>query len=345
MRRARSARPEVGPRCGNCGSPDVELTRAGWAESLGAWLRFGGPWRPTRRVCRRCGQVDTAGSGAWLARPAGWWSLPVRLAGVVRRRRAMVPAPATYLMAVVAGAGLGVVAQLLAGWPWWLVTAGVVAAVWLLFLSSAFWGRAAARPLATEILLEVDPVRGLRRERQAMVELFRAAPFPLYGLPASWPGPRHLGGWGSRRTSGEPRVVTDLVLAHGDPAAARGPQLQVEVRVGPEHPEAGPELRHTLAQDLWWTAAASHAGGQAPPGLAGGPPDPARDPPWSPVTISVDGRPVGFDLLGEGRHWVAVGELKGQLLVLRARDLAAEEVELVRVTDVAPYVEGTRQFD
>lgn len=57
------------------------------------------------------------------------------------------------------------------------------------------------------------------------------------------------------------------------------------------------------------------------------------------------GRPVGFDLLGEGRHWVAVGELEGQLLVLQARDLAAEEVELVRVIDVAPYVEGTRQLD
>lgn len=157
MRRARSARPEVGPRCGNCGSPDVELTRAGWAESLSAWLRFGGPWRPARRVCRRCGQVDTAGSVAWLARPAGWWSLPVRLAGVVRRRRAMVPAPATYLIAAVAGAGLGVVAQLLVGWPWSLVAAGVVAAVWLLFLSSAFWGRAAARPLATEILWRSIP--------------------------------------------------------------------------------------------------------------------------------------------------------------------------------------------
>jgi hypothetical protein len=72
--------------------------------------------------------------------------------------------------------------------------------------------------------------------------------------------------------------VTDLILAHGDPAAERGPQLQVEVRVGPE-------------------------------------------------------------------HWVAVGELEGQLLVLQARDLAAEEVELVRVSDVAPYVEGTRQLD
>jgi hypothetical protein len=133
------------------------------------------------RHARSAGPEVGPRSVAWLARPAGWWSLPVRLAGVVRRRRAMVPAPATYLMAAVAGAG--------------------------------------------------------------------------------------------------------------------------------------------------------------------GPPDRPPDPPWSPVTISVNGRPVGFDLLGEGRHWVAVGELEGQLLVLQARDLTPEEVELVRVTDVAPYVEGTRQLD
>jgi hypothetical protein len=50
--------------------------------------------------------------------------VPLRLAGLLRRRRGRAPAPATYLL--------------------------VAAAVWLGFLSSAFWGGAGGRSLATE---------------------------------------------------------------------------------------------------------------------------------------------------------------------------------------------------
>jgi hypothetical protein len=59
----------------------------------------------------------------------------------------------------------------------------------------------------------------------------------------------------------------------------------------------------------------------------------------------VDGRPVEFELLADGRHWVARGELEGRTLVLRARDLPAGEVELVRVADLAPYVAGSRRLE
>lgn len=279
------------------------------------------------RGARRAGRA--AGSVAYLARPAGWWSVPARLIGVVRRRRTRVPVPATYLMAAVAGVALGTAAQLVAGWPWWLVAAGVVAAVWLLFLSSAFWGRPAGRPLATELLMVVDPARGLRREHLAMAERFRAAPFPLYGLPASWTGPRHLGGMGSRQARGQPPLVTSLTLAHGDPAAGHGPELRVEVRSDPDDPGTGPELRQALAVDLR--------------GGPGGRSADQADPPWSAVRLPVDGQPVTFDLLAEGRHWVALAELEGRALVLQARDLAPEQVELVRVTDVEPYVDGTER--
>ena len=160
-----------------------------------------------------------------------------------------------------------------------------------------------------------------------MAERFRAAPFPLYGLPASWTGPRHLGGMGSRQARGQPRVVTSLTLAHGDPAAGHGPELRVEVRSDPDDPGAGPELRQALAVDLRWAAASLE--------------DREADPIWSAVPIPVDGQPVTFDLLAEGRHWVAMAELEGRVVVLQARDLAPEQVELVRVTDVEPYVDGT----
>ena len=39
---------------------DFEVTRPGWAEGLGDWLRLGGLWRPTRQVCRQCGNVSSA---------------------------------------------------------------------------------------------------------------------------------------------------------------------------------------------------------------------------------------------------------------------------------------------
>ncbi|HSO52279.1 MAG TPA: hypothetical protein VL330_05930 [Actinomycetes bacterium] len=173
------------------------------------------------------------------------------------------------------------------------------------------------------------PARGLRRERREMAERFRAAPFPLYALPASWTGPRHLGGMGSRQARGQPPLVTSLTLAHGDPAAEHGPELRVEVRSDPDDPGTGPELRQALAVDLG--------------GGPGGRPADQADPRWVAVRLPVDGQPVTFDLLAEGRHWVALAELEGRALVLQARDLAPEQVELVRVTDVEPYVEGTER--
>jgi hypothetical protein len=343
MRRARSAGRAAGPPCGGCGARDLETIRPGWVEGLRIWLRSGGRW-PSSQVCPRCGHVAAAGSAASLARPPGWWSGPARLAGVVRRRRSRVPVPATYLVAAAAGVVLGAVLQVVLGWPWWLVAAGVVVVGWLLFLSSAFWGGSPGRPLATEALLVVDPGRGLRRERQAMAERFRAAPFPLYGLPASWAGPRHLGGAGSRQARGQPAVVTSLTLAHGDPAAEHGPQLRVEVRADPDEPRGGPELRRALTDDLRWVTAARDVPGNAMGGIGRLPAD-QPDPPWSAVPIRLDGRPVRFELLAEGRHWVAVAEVEGRTLVLQARDLAPEQVELVRVTDVEPYVEGTERLE
>ena len=61
----------------------------------------------------------------------------------------------------------------------------------------------------------------MARDHIQEVERFRAAPFPLYGLPASWPGPRHLGGWEGRWSRGQP-VTTALSLGHGEPLAVFG---------------------------------------------------------------------------------------------------------------------------
>jgi hypothetical protein len=58
----------------------------------------------------------------------------------------------------------------------------------------------------------------------------------------------------------------------------------------------------------------------------------------------VDGRPVAFGWLAEGRHWVALAGLGDRTLVLRGRDLPVGSVKLVRVFDLEPYVEGQRRL-
>jgi hypothetical protein len=336
--------------CMDCGARDFEVTRPGWAQGLCDWLRFGGPWRPRRQVCRRCGSVSSAGGvGTLVPYRRAWWSVPVELFRIVRRRRTMTPVPATYLTASVAGAALGVAAQLAFGWPWWVVAAGSVAAVWLFFVSTALWGGGSSRPLATEVLRVVRPGRAVARDRRQQVERFRAAPFPLYGLPASWPGPRQLGGCEERWSKDRRGPVTvALDLGHGDPLAEQGPQLRVEVRV--EHVDTEQVLAvrvqsgRDLAEELWLQAAptaddaAEHWDRIA---AARRRPDPA----WSQVTIPVEGRPVAFQWLGEGRHWVAQAELDDRTLTLRGRDLPVESVELVRVFDLQPYIEGQRRLE
>jgi len=97
--------------CITCGAQDSEVTRPGWAEGLRDWLKFGSTWRPTRHVCRRCGTVSSAGSvGTLVPYRRGWWSVPVELVEILRRRRTMIPVPATYLTATLTGAVLGVAA-------------------------------------------------------------------------------------------------------------------------------------------------------------------------------------------------------------------------------------------
>jgi ribosomal protein L37E len=335
--------------CMRCGARDFEVTRPGWAEGLRDWLWFGGRWRPTRQVCRRCGSVSSAGSAGMLVPSRrGWWLVPVELLRVLRRRRTRVPVPATYLVAIAVGVALGVAAQLLLGWRWWLVAAGVVAAVWLFFFFTVFWGGGgSSQPLATEVLRVVSPRRAIERDQRQLVERFRAAPFPCYGLPASWSGPRQLGGWEERRTKGRRRpVTTALSLVHGEPLAEQGPQLRVEVssyQEGEQVPPVRSDSLRGLAEELWWEAApTAHGVAQHVDQLAA-----ARrrlDPVWSQVRIPVAGRPVAFWWLAEGRHWVARAEPEDRTLTLRGRDLLVESVELVRVLDLEPYIQGQRRL-
>jgi hypothetical protein len=335
--------------CMECGAQEFETTRPGWVEGLGDWLRFGGPWRPPRRICRRCGHITDARSVAWLgAARRRWWSVPFGLLQALRGRRRMVPVPATYLAATVVAAVVGVAAELLLGWPWWLVAAAVVAAVWLFFASTAFWGAdGSSQPLATDLLRVLRPRKAIERDHRLEVERFRAAPFPLYGLPAAWAGARYLGGWEGGWTKGQRPVTTALSLAHGDPLTDQGPELRVEVRVEHVDTEQVMTVRHQsrrhLAEELRLRAAPpAHDLAEHIDQLAATRRRP--DPVWSQATIPVEGQPAAFEWLAEGRHWVARAELDDRTLTLYGRDLPIESVELVQVADLEPYIQGQRRL-
>jgi hypothetical protein len=123
--------------------------------------------------------------------------VPIQLVQVLRHHRTMIPVPATYLAATLLGAVVGVAAQLLLGWPWWLAAAAVVAAVWLFFTSTVVWGDGGSgQPLATDLLRVVRPARPWN------VSTGRRSSGSGPPLPPVWPAgrldgvapPRRLGG-------------------------------------------------------------------------------------------------------------------------------------------------------
>ena len=62
---------------------------------------------------------------------------------------------------------------------------------------------------------------------------------------------------------------------------------------------------------------------------------------WEVLSIDVAGRPHGFRSLGAGERWVALGRVDGQIIAIEARLLRADEVRLVAIDDLGPYVTGT----
>jgi hypothetical protein len=275
--------------------------------------------------------------------PADWGRLPGALLRAILDRRAAQPVPLTYLMALGAGLVLGLVLQLALGWWWWLVALGFVFAVWVVFLATAFSGPARGRGLITEMLMEVSPQRGMARQERQLEATYRSPPFPLYGLDPSWPGFRYLGGYGTSSRKG----VQSLELGHGEARTENGPQVRVEVSVD-EPPFAGDHIVEMLRRELF------HEAIRPPRELEG------REmqrwmfdnekafESWRPETrkvpIRIDGVPAEFAAVFEGRHWIAQGGAGRLIVKIRARELPIEEVVLVTVRDVEPYIEGHRRL-
>jgi hypothetical protein len=282
----------------------------------------------------------------WTRGPA-WWAAPVRLFRALQDERTVIPAPLHYVAAGLVGVGLGLTLDLVLGWPWLLVAVATVIAVWLAYMATALRsaGGAAPESLGTRLRDALDPKGASARQDERTAAVVRSPPFPLYGLPDSWHGPRFIGGTGWGGIGREARIES-IELAHGDPLDATGPRLGVESSVAHPRWPRGMVLRD-LAVGLWRET-------EPPP--ADLPPErflswvDARDreirrretPPFEPMEISVDGRPFRFDQLSSGASWVAYGMVDDVTLRLSGRNLPAGGVALVTVADAEPYIAGSR---
>lgn len=264
---------------------------------------------------------------------------PVWAVVALRQNRTMHPVPWLYLAGAAIGAGVGIIFQMSLGSSWWLGPPIAVAAIWLVFLSSA---RCNLRNVGRSFIGLTAPHVAARWSERAFEDAFRTTQLPLYGFPETWIGPRFLGGY-----QGDGQRVTGLTLAHGDPFDEQGPELRVETSVPADGLLA--LSKRTLFEGLKMTERRS------PPDLS---PDEFSswvrrmdrelrdmpDPVWTSVAINVDAQPVDFELLREGGRWVAWAANGGVLVTISGRAIRPEDVELVTISDVEPYIDGGRRL-
>jgi hypothetical protein len=340
--------------CPQCGAEDWQVDELGSIARAWSWLQGGRPVLRVRLTCRRCSFTQVIGHGRGsmyrLAPRHGtsWWGAPIQIVRALLRGRTVIPSPLIYLLAAVLRVGLGIVLDRVIGWPWWSAAFGSVAVVWIVFLATAF-GPASRRmqmPIRTMIRDAVDPMGMFDRLERRQEQVFRDRAFTIYGLDPSWEGPRCIGEVGStwQVSAGD---VIELELVHGDVSHPSG--TLVRVASSPSSTGEPRDRRRELAEQLWLEVE----------------PPPARDSPerfiewedaregdrrsrptpdFEPIELSVDGEPISFSFLREQNAWVALGYKEDITIAIAARDVGIEDVRLVTIRDVEPYIEGRRRL-
>jgi len=325
--------------CPECGADPVETHRPGGWERFRYRLTSGGP-APTTMTCEQGHRWSGGSSGMLLYRGRSgrwrWLHLPLELFRVVRRERSMVPVPLTYLMATVVGVGLGVIADLVLGWPWWLVAAGFVAAVWVFFLASALWGP--GRPLSDDLWMVIDPVRAEDRQFQRLAGAVTDGEVVCFEVEG-WAGSRSLGGWGGGK---RPERIT---LRHGDPdrdelwvqvTSCIGRDAQMAVRrdrVGHELPRLGQVVppdgldAHELHR---WHMRQRQDLEQLPP------------PTWSHGVILVDGQTQRCEVARADERWAAITAHGNVSVEIIGSGIDMASITLQRLTTLEHYFRGSR---
>jgi hypothetical protein len=306
-------------------------------------------WPRSEAVCGQCGHQEPRGIPSWAVlaatKPVGWWGLPHLLLRALIRRRKVHSPRFFYVGAAAVGGAVGAAVDLAFGLPWWTFAVGAPIALWLWVTLPAMRPSAGTRTLWNEALEKIHPRSAWDAQRQRFYRVLRSPPFPLYGLPSGWAGPRLAGGHGEGSEG-----VTSISLGHGDPFDPSAPQAHVEV-ARERHPLPLEYRLRTEAENIWHQEEAP-----PPPGLND---DQFRSwveererefrerplPEPRTIALSIDGSRTDAQFIAEGSSWVAFAELDDLTVTVRARNIPVEDVELVRVTDVEPYIEGSRHLD
>jgi hypothetical protein len=189
--------------------------------------------------------------------------------------------------------------------------------------------------------------RLLAETEQANEARFRAAPLPLFGLPPSVAGPRMIAG--SSHPSdhaghpSDPGSGLQLELVHGDPTVRPPSLLWVATAAASSPSQRLVPLRRLLWQDVVADRLAAH-GRRWRIGWFKAPDEHTVGGSQQLLTIPINGQPHQFALLQEGLVQVARVELPGHVVTVRARRWPIQTIELVQVTDLAPYLDGRRQL-
>lgn len=177
-----------------------------------------------------------------------------------------------------------------------------------------------------------DRSRGRRQQRAHRAQrehVLRRRPFPIYGLDDRWTGVRWAAGWG-----GSGKDVQHIGLGYGDPFDDDAPLTRVFTwRLSP--PMEGLTVANAarqLAEYLWHEAAAPHE--LVRPSFTAD--DPTAS--WSELVIPVDGLPLAFRSLAEGSFWVGLARTGGALITVEAHGINPDDIGLVTVEDVEPYL-------
>ena len=188
--------------------------------------------------------------------------------------------------------------------------------------------------------------RRAKRERRRTERRFRTAPFPLYGLPSSWEGGRFLGGVSWSGVRGRQQTHS-LSLVHGVLVEGEGPMLVVETALPDEAGGGGTlrvlaeELRTGRANDVFEAAARLRNRWVVHPHLAEFSPLPSR----TEEVVSVEAHPVLFDVLSQPGHWVGRARVGTFEVTIEALQFTLPGFGLIRITDLGPYILGTRRFE
>lgn len=222
------------------------------------------------------------------------------------------------------------------GWVWWLVTAGFLVLVWLVFLATAL--RYPGRDnLWIDLVATVSPQRAEELEKSRLLEQVENAPGPLYGL-MEWEGPRHIGGHGCSSADG----LTHLKLIYGSPLDQ--PHMKVDTiwpRSNRPHMPIQ-DVRGRLTRRLWRCQ-------MRPPDHLDGEErqtwmrqqhsavDERPIPDWISTSVQIEGIAHPAEVYREGEDWVALVEMNRASIEIGSHQVPLEHVALGPVNDLTAY--------